>query len=188
MEYARMGGCAVIGRTALVIAAAVLSGCASTNIERAEQMGALGKAYADAVSAAGDEAMASTVMFSLGEIRKERKGGAFATREEREKAVNAEIERLKKRQALVAESDAQVALLGEYFASLEQFSKQDVAGSVETAAGGLTDSINKLGLAIENNPEAKAKLSEPERTAIAKLFGARGARGAWTGACAHPAA
>lgn len=66
---------------------------------------------------------------------------------------------------------AQAALFGEYFASLQQFAKQDVAGSVETATAGLASSINRLGVAIENNPQAKARLSEPERTAIAKLAG-----------------
>jgi len=164
--------CSTIGtRATVIVAALVLSACAATNIQRAEQLGALGKAYGDAVSAAGDEAMASTVDFSLDELRKERKGGAFQTQVEREKAINSEIERLKKRQQLVAESDAQVAFLGEYFADLEQFAKQDVASSVETATGSLTDSINQLGLAIENNPEAKAKLSDAERTSIAKLAG-----------------
>jgi hypothetical protein len=158
-------------RIALLAACAVLAGCAATQIQRAEQLGTLGKAYADAVTAAGDEAMASTITFSLDEIRKERKGGAFATREEREKAIAAEIDRLRRRQMLVVESDAQVALLAEYFAGLEQFAKQDVAGSVEAATGGLTASINQLGSAIENNPQAKATLSEPERTAIAKLSG-----------------
>src|SRR5436190_23470642 len=162
----------VLRCAALLVVAALLSGCAATNIQRAEQMGALGKAYADAVTAAGDEAMASTITFSLEEIRKERKGGALRTPADREKAIASEIDILKRRQMLVDESDAQVALIGAYFASLEQFAKQDVGGSVETAASGLTDSINKLGSAIENNPEAKAKLSESERNAIAKLSGA----------------
>jgi hypothetical protein len=161
----------VLKRTLLLVAVAVLSGCAATNIQRAEQLGALGKAYADAVTAAGDEALLSVTAFSLEEIRKERKGGAFRTPAEREEAINDEIDRLKKRQTLVADSDAQVALLGEYFASLQQFAKQDVAGSVETATAGLTGGINRLGVAIENNPQAKARLSEPERTAIAKLAG-----------------
>jgi hypothetical protein len=160
-----------LGRAILLVAVAVLSGCAGTNIQRAEQLGTLGKVYADAVTAAGDEALVSVTAFSLEEIRKERKGGAFRTPEDREKAINDEIDRLKKRQMLVADSHAQVALLGEYFASLQQFAKQDVAGSVETATAGLTGSINKLGIAIENNPQAKARLSEPERTAIAKLAG-----------------
>jgi hypothetical protein len=160
-------------RLALLFLVLALSGCAATNIQRAEQLGALGKAYADAVSAAGDEAMASTIAFSLEEIKKERKGGAFKTADDREKAIVGEIDILKKRQSLVDESDAQVALLGEYFASLEQFAKQDVGGSVETATGGLADNINKLGTAIKNNPEAKATLSDSERSAIAKLCVAR---------------
>jgi len=148
-----------------------LAGCAATQIQRAEQLGALGKAYADAVSMAGDEAMASTVTFSLTEIRKERKGGAFATARERQDAINEEIARLQKRQSLVEMSDEQVALLGEYFSDLGQFAKQDVASSVETATGGLLASINRVGLAIENDPQAKAKISETEQTAIAKLSG-----------------
>jgi len=161
-----------ISAVVFFVVATLLSGCAATNIQRAEQLGELGKAYADAVTAAGDEAMASTITFSLEEIRKERKGGAFPTPADREQAIVGEIDVLKKRQMLVDESDAQVALLGAYFASLGQFAKQDVGGSVETATKGLTDSINKLGSAIENNPEAKAKLSDSERTAIAKLSGA----------------
>jgi len=148
-----------------------LSGCAATQIQRAEQLGALGKAYADAVSVAGDEAMASTVTFSLAEIRKERKGGAFTTVQERENAINDQIGILKKRQTLVEMSDEQVALLGEYFSNLGQFAKQDVAGSVEAATGGLVANINKVGLAIESNPQAKARISEAEQTAIAKLSG-----------------
>ena len=148
-----------------------LSGCAATQIQRAEQLGALGKAYADAVSMAGDEAMASTVTFSLAEIRKERKGGAFATTQERASAINEQITLLQKRQSLVEMSDEQVALLGEYFSDLGQFAKQDVAGSVETATGGLLASINRVGLAIEDNPQAHAKISEAEQTALAKLSG-----------------
>lgn len=165
------GGSEAHRRLMAVAAVALLSGCAATNIERAEQLGALGKAYADAVSAAGEEAMASTVSFSLEEIAKERKGGAFGTPEARAQAIRDEISRLQERQKLVDESGAQVALLGEYFGSLEKFAKQDVAGSVETATGGLTDSINKLGLAIARNPQAKATFSDGDRTAIAKLSG-----------------
>ena len=160
-----------VRRFVVVLAALILSACAATNIQRAQQLGALGKAYSDAVSAAGDEAMASTTTFSLDEIRQERRGGAFATPGDREKAINDEIDRLRKRQMLVDESNAQVALLGEYFSDLEQFAKQDVGGEVQTATAGLTDSISKLGIAIQNNPEAKARLSADERTAIAKLAG-----------------
>lgn len=158
-------------RTGLIAAVAMLCGCAATQVQRAEQIGALGKAYADAVSAAGQEALASTVAFSLEEIGKERKGGAFRTPEARESAVRDEMARLQRRQKLVVESDAQVALLGEYFAGLQAFARQDVATPVEAATSSLTDSINKLGLAIENNPEAKAKLTDAERGAIAKLAG-----------------
>src|SRR5215467_11001338 len=75
-----------ISASAVLLVVVLLSGCATTNIQRAEQLGALGKAYADAVSAAGDEAMASTITFSLDEIRKERKGGAFRTPADRERA------------------------------------------------------------------------------------------------------
>ena len=64
-----------------------------------------------------------------------------------------------------------MALLGEYFAHLEQFAKQDISASFETAAGGLVDSINKMGNALENNPKANAKISNAERTALAKLSG-----------------
>jgi hypothetical protein len=106
-----------VRRFVVVLAALVLSACAATNIQRAQQLGALGKAYSDAVSAAGDEAMASTTTFSLDEIRQERRGGAFATPGDREKAINDEIDRLRKRQMLVDESNAQVALLGEYFST-----------------------------------------------------------------------
>lgn len=173
----RAGNSRLVGRDSasaalLLVVVTLLSGCAATNVQRAEQLGALGKAYADAVAAAGDEAMASTITLSLEEIRKERKGGALRNPAEREQAIAGEIGLLKKRQMLVDESDAQVALLGAYFANLEQFATQDVGGSVEMATGGLTDSINKLGAAIENNPEAKATLSASERTAIAKLSGA----------------
>ena len=158
-------------RTSLIAAVSMLCGCAATQVQRAEQIGALGKAYTDAVSAAGQEALASTVAFSLEEIVKERRGGAFRTPEARDEAVRDEMERLQRRQKLVVESDAQVALLGEYFASLQAFAKQDVATPVEAATSSLTESINKLGLAIENNPEAKAKLTDGERGAIAKLAG-----------------
>jgi hypothetical protein len=156
---------------AAVLALATLCGCAATSVQRASQMGALGKAYGDAVVAAGDEAIASSVTFDLTELRKERKGGAFATSAEREAALKSEIERLTKRQALVAESDAQVALLSEYFETLAQYANQDVGGAVEKSTGGLTDSINALGLAIQDNPEAKARLSDAQRTAIGKLAG-----------------
>jgi hypothetical protein len=158
-------------RAVILGAILALSGCAGTQIQRAEQLGALGTAYADAVTSAGDEAIASTVTFSLAEIRKERGGGAFATAQEREKAINDQIGILKKRQSLVETSDEQVALLREYFSDLGQFANQDIAGSVETATGGLLASINKTGLAIENNPQAQAKISDAEQTAIAKLSG-----------------
>ena len=44
-----------VRRFVVVLAALILSACAATNIQRAQQLGALGKAYSDAVSAAGDE-------------------------------------------------------------------------------------------------------------------------------------
>ena len=37
--------------------------------------------------------------------------------------------------------------------------------------GGLLDSINKVSIAVEKSSEAKAKFSDAERTALAKLSG-----------------
>lgn len=174
MRHPKVDKLAIAARTRLrgaFLAAAVLAltGCAATHIQRAEQLGSLGKAYADAVSAAGDEAMTTVVSFSLSEVKKERRG--FAAGAEREKVIISEIDRLQLRQKLVNESDAQLALLSEYFSNLEAFAKQDVGASVEMATGGLTDSINALGQAIQKNPEAKAAFSDEERSAIAKLSG-----------------
>jgi ATP phosphoribosyltransferase regulatory subunit HisZ len=78
---------------------------------------------------------------------------------------------LLQRQALVATSNRQLALLGEYFTTLQQFAREDIAGSFEAATGDLTQSINDVGAAIETNPQAKATISEPERMAIGKLAG-----------------
>jgi len=160
-----------MARVLVLGAILALSGCASTQIQRADQLGALGKAYADAVILAGEEAMASVTAFSLAEIKDERKGFADATPKARADALQDQVDRLKRRQALVLQSNEQVALLGEYFSDLSRFAKEDVGGSVETAMGGLTSNINRLGLAIEDNPQAKAKLSDAEKTAIAKLSG-----------------
>ena len=112
-----------------------LAGCASTQIQRAHQLGALGKAYADAVTVAGDEALASSVAFSLPEIRKERQGFACAPPKARADVLQDQIDRLQKRQALVLQSNEQVALLGEYFSDLGRFAKEDVAGPVEASMG-----------------------------------------------------
>jgi len=149
----------------------VLSGCAATQVKRAEQVGEVGKTYANALTLAGDEAMASSITFSLAEIRKERTGGAFRTPEDRSKAIKNQIETLEQRQQLVETSNHLLALLAEYFASLEQFAKLDISTSFEAATGGLVDSINKVGKAVENNPKANAKISNAERTALAKLSG-----------------
>ncbi len=148
-----------------------LSGCATTQVQRAEQLGTLGKTYANAVALAGHEAMASSITFSLSEIRKERTGGAFPTPEDRSKAIKNQIEILEQRQLLVETSNHLLALLAEYFAGLEQFAKQDISTPFETATGGLVDSINKSGQVVENNPKANAKISDAERTALAKLSG-----------------
>jgi hypothetical protein len=148
-----------------------LSGCATTQVQRAEQLSVLGKTYADAVTLAGQEAMASSITFSLAEIRKERAGGAFPTPEDRSKELKNQIEILEQRQQMVETSNQLLALLGEYFADLEQFAKKDISASFEAATGGLADNINKIGKAVENDPQAKAKISDGERTALAKLSG-----------------
>jgi hypothetical protein len=148
-----------------------LSSCATTIVQRAAQVGALGKTYAEAVSLAGDEAMATSIAFSLSEIQKERAGGAFSSPEDRSKAIKDQIEILSQRQQLVTTSNQLLALLAEYFADLEQFAKQDISTSFETATGGLVDSINKVGGTVENNTQAKAKISDAERTSLAKLSG-----------------
>ena len=147
------------------------SGCATTQVRRADQLGTLGKAYVEAVTAMSAEALASSVNFSLIELRKERQQGAFPNRSERENAIKTQIDTLLQRQALVATSNRQLALLGEYFTTLQQFAREDIAGSFEAATGDLTQSINDVGAAIETNPQAKATISEPERMAIGKLAG-----------------
>jgi hypothetical protein len=115
--------------------------------------------------------MASSITFSLAEIRKERTGGAFPTPEDRSKAIKNQIETLEQRQQLVDTSNHLLALLAEYFDDLEQFAKQDISTPFETATGGLIDSINKVGKGVENNPKANATISSAERTALAKLSG-----------------
>jgi hypothetical protein len=148
-----------------------LSSCATTQVQRAAQLGVLGKTYAEAVTLAGDEAMATSITFSLSEIQKERAGGAFSSPEDRSKAIKDQIEILSQRQQLVTTSNQLLALLAEYFADLEQFAKQDISTSFETATGGLVDSINKVGSTVENNTQAKAKISDAERTSLSKLSG-----------------
>ncbi|HVO83099.1 MAG TPA: hypothetical protein VMU60_01620 [Syntrophobacteria bacterium] len=148
-----------------------LSNCATTQGQRAEQLGMLGKTYADAVSVAGEEATASSITFSLAEMRKERAGGAFATPQDGLEALKEQIGIIEQRQQMVQTSNQLLALLAEYFADLEQFAKQDISTSFETATGGLVDGINKVGQAVESNPQAKAKISDAERTALAKLSG-----------------
>jgi len=148
-----------------------LSSCATTQVQRAAQVGALGKTYAEAVTLAGDEAMATSTTFSLSEIQKERAGGAFPSPEDRSKAIKDQIEILSQRQQLVTTSNQLLALLAEYFADLEQFAKQDISTSFETATGGLVDSINKVGSTVENNTQAKAKISDAERNSLSKLSG-----------------
>jgi hypothetical protein len=148
-----------------------LFGCATTQVQRAAQVGALGKTYAEAVTFAGDEAMATSITFSLSEIQKERAGGAFSSPEDRSKAIKDQIEILSQRQQLVTTSNQLLALLAEYFADLEQFAKQDISTSFETATGGLVDSINKVGSTVENNTQSKAKISDAERTSLSKLSG-----------------
>lgn len=149
----------------------VCSGCATTQVRRADQLGTLGKAYVEAVTALSAEALASSIDFSLTELRKERQQGAFRNRGEREDAIKTQIDTLLQRQALVALSNRQLALVEEYFTTLQQFAKEDIAGSFETATGDLTQSINDVGAAIEKDPQANATISEPERTAIGKLAG-----------------
>ncbi len=166
-----LSSCLHLGCALLLGIALVLFGCAATQVQRAEQLGALGKAYADAVMFTGQEAVASSVTFSLNEIRKERTGGAFRTPEDRSKALKDQIEILEQRQKLVETSNQLLGLLAEYFAALEQFAKQNVSASFETATGGLIDSINKVSTAVENDPKAKAKISDAERNALAKLSG-----------------
>jgi len=148
-----------------------LSSCATTQVQRAAQVGALGKTYAEAVTLAGDEAMATSTTFSLSEIQKERAGGAFPSPEDRSKAIKDQIEILSQRQQLVTTSNQLLALLAEYFADLEQFAKQDISTSFETATGGLVDSINKVGSTVENNTQAKAKISDAERNSLSRLSG-----------------
>jgi len=148
-----------------------LFGCATTQVQRAEQLATLGKTYADTVSLAGQEAMASSIAFSLAEIRKERKGGAFPKPEDRSEAIKNQMEILKHRQKLVEMSNQLVALFAEYFANLEKFAKQEISASFETATGGLIDSINDVSQAVEASPQAKAKISNAERASLAKLSG-----------------
>jgi hypothetical protein len=117
--------------------------------------------------------MATTITFSLSEIQKERAGGAFSNigMEDRKKALNDQIEILDQRQRMVETSNQLLALLAEYFADLEQFAKQDISTSFETATGGLVDSINKVGSTVEKNTQAKAKISDAERSSLSKLSG-----------------
>jgi len=166
-----LSSCLYLGWALLLGIILALSGCAATQVQRAEQLGVLGKTYADAVVLTGQEAMASSVTFSLNEIRKERAGGAFRTPEDRLKALKDQIEILEQRQTLVETSNQLLGLLAEYFAGLEQFAKQNISASFETATGGLIDSINKVGKAVEDNPKANVKISDAERTALAKLSG-----------------
>jgi hypothetical protein len=163
--------CVTLGWALLVGILLSLSSCATTQVQRAAQVGALGKTYAEAVTLAGDEAMATSITFSLSEIQKERAGGAFPSPEDRSKAIKDQIEILSQRQQLVQSSNHLLALLAEYFADLEQFAKQDISASFETATGGLVDSINKVGGTLENNTQAKAKISDAERTSLSKLSG-----------------
>jgi hypothetical protein len=149
----------------------VLFGCATTQVQRGGQLGALGRTYADAVALAGQEAIASSVAFSLVEIRNERAGGAFPAPEDRSKAIEDQIEILKQRQQLVEMSNQLLGLLAEYFADLEQFAKQDISTPFEMATGGLVDSINRISDALATNPQARATVSEAEHTSLAKLSG-----------------
>jgi len=160
-----------LGWALLLFIVLALSTCATTQVQRAAQLGVLGKTYAEAVTLAGDEAMATTITFSLAEIRKERAGGAFPTPEDRSQALKNQIEIIEQRQRMVETSNQLLALLAEYFADLEQFAKQDISTSFETATGGLVDSINKVGSTVESNTQAKAKISDAERTSLAKLSG-----------------
>jgi hypothetical protein len=160
-----------LGRMFLLGMVVAVSSCATTQVQRAAQLGVLGKTYAEAVALAGDEAMATSITFSLSEIQKERAGGAFPSPEDRSKAIKDQIDILSQRQQLVQSSNQLLALLAEYFTDLEQFAKQDVAASMETATGGLVDSINKVGSTVENNTQAKAKISDAERTSLSKLSG-----------------
>lgn len=167
----RLQGC--LGWMLLFGMAIALSSCATTQVQRAAQVGALGKTYAEAVALAGDEAMATSITFSLSEIQKERAGGAFAGMgmEDRKKTLNDQILIIEQRQRMVQSSNQLLTLLAEYFADLEQFAKQDISASFETATGGLVDSINKAGSTVENNTQAKAKISDAERTSLSKLSG-----------------
>jgi len=155
----------------LLCMAVALSNCATTQAKRAEQLGLLGKTYADAVALAGEEAMESSISFSLAEIRKEHTGGAFITPEGRSKALEDQIAILKQRQQMVQKSNQLLALLAEYFTGLDQFAKQEVSTSFETASSGLIESINGISKAVENDSKAKAKISDAERTSLAKLSG-----------------
>jgi hypothetical protein len=160
--------CAAFVAFALIAACA---GCATTQVKRADQLGTLGKAYVEAVAAVSDEAMAASTSFSLSELAKERRGGAFPNADERTRALTTQIDTLKARQALVATSNQQLALVQEYFVTLQSFANQDIGGSVEAATGDLTKSINEFGKAIEKDPQAKATISDDEATAISKLSG-----------------
>jgi hypothetical protein len=155
----------------LICISLILSGCATSQLHRAEQLGTLGKTYAEAVNLAGQEAMASSIGFSLSEIQKERAGNAFQTPQDRAKALKDEIDVLKERQQMIETSNHLVALLAEYFSNLEQFAIKDVSGSFETTTGGLVDSFNNVNKALEKNPEAHAKISDAERGSLAKLSG-----------------
>jgi hypothetical protein len=155
----------------LAIAVAALAGCAGTEVQRAEQLGALGKAYADTVSAAGNAATSSSIAFALDEIVKERKAGALGDEQAREDALTRQIQTLMQRQQLVAESNQQLALLAAYFAALESFANEAIGKEAEAATTGLADSIVRVGKAIEANPQAKARVSAAEATAIARLAG-----------------
>src|SRR5512136_1430679 len=104
-----------VGYALLPLVVLALFGCATTQVQRAEELATLGKTYADTVTLAGQEAMASSITFSLAEIRKERTGGAFSTPEDRSKAIDNQIGVLKQRQKLVEMSNQLVALFAEYF-------------------------------------------------------------------------
>ena len=159
------------GKVLLIAFLLGLYGCATTQIQHAAQLGELGKAYAGAVILVGQEALDSSIDFSLSEIQKERAGGGFSSEQARSQALNKQKDILRQRQQLIEKSNQLVALFAEYLSDLEQFAKKDTSSSFGTAITGLVENISNLGRSVISDDKALIGINDDERSSLSKLSG-----------------
>ena len=157
-------------RTCAVLVIALLGGCSTTSVDRAQKLSAAGVAYSQATSAVVDEAIdASIDASSERQLRTKPRQPVTdaALQAERDANLKTLDDQLVLNVINYARLKQSVAAVEAYFVALGELAGGSPADATEKAVSTLADRVNGLSDAL--NASGTPRLSDAQKTAIASL-------------------